>query len=205
MRFLLTFSFVLILLSTSDYTFPKKKDPVVTIGVKLPFGFHANHSTSTNLSFLDTNGGSLIGVGLSADIILFRNLAVELGTIYRVIEYGNLQIKELQFPMLLKLRLPLSRSFIFLVGGGVAYLHELSGEIDPADTVNPAFGQGSISLPDQDLRNRFSFILKMEFQSWLIRDTYFLSIEMAYEKTKRALNISSDDIIFSIGMNFKVY
>ncbi len=84
-------------------------------------------------------------------------------------------------------------------------MYELSGEIDPADTVSPAFGQGSISLPDQDLRNRFSFILKMEFQTWLVRNAYFLSFEMTYERAKRALNISSDDIIFSVGMNFKIF
>ncbi len=201
---------VLILLLPSSFSFTKyskkEKYPIVTMGIKMPFGLQAGHSTDTNLNFLDISSGAHIGVGLTTEIVLFRYLALEAGAFYRYSFYGekNVSIKEFHFPLLLKFRFPITPNKIFLIGGGTSYFHEISGEIDPSDTVNPSFGQRSISLPEQDLRNGFSFILKMELQ-WGFTHEVFINYEMSYERSKKALNIISDNFTFTLGVNFRVF
>ncbi|GMT50166.1 MAG: hypothetical protein IEMM0008_1705 [bacterium] len=216
MRRFLASSLVLILLLLIDssfaidpsFAFLKKraKDPTLMIGLKVPIDLEAYHSTKTNLSFLDSGGGSSFRIGLSVDFIPFTFLDIETGFYYRYSSLLNsdLSLNELYFPMILKLRFPISSEIIFLIGGGTAYFHALSGKVVPSYTVSSAFGQRSISLPKEDLRNGFSLIFKAEVQAEIV-DEVFLSFELGYEKSKRSLDIVTHDIILGIGMIVKVF
>ncbi len=208
MKSILQISFVLILFLPFRSAFADHRwnDPVLMVGLKMPIGINAANSTETNLNFLDTGGGASVGVGLSVDIIPFTYLDLETGAYYRFASFRDFDVslQELYFPMILKLRFPISSEIVFLIGGGTAYFHAISGKVNPTDTVDPAFGQRPISLPQQDLRNGFSLIFKTEIQAEIGKDL-FLSFELGYEKAKRSLDIVTHDITIGIGITFKVF
>ncbi len=208
MKNILQISLILILLLPFGSVFADHRwdDPTLMIGLKMPFGFNVTNSSKTNLNFLDTGGGATVGVGLSVDIIPFTYLDLETGAYYRFASFRDFDVslQEFYFPMILKLRFPVSSGIVFLIGGGTAYFHAISGKVNPTDTVDPAFGQRSISLPQQDLRNGFSLIFKTEIQAEIGKDL-FLSFELGYEKAKRSLDIVTHDITLGIGMTFKVF
>ncbi len=181
------------------------KDPVFAISLKATFPITVHATSSPEIyvdSFSDGSAEGIgIGIGLFFEVIPFRYLAIEAGIGYRTFSLGEGEVtfSEFHIPLILKLRLPVDDSLTIYLGAGASYFYQFSGTLDP-DGDGP--GQDPIDLPKTDLRDGFSIIAKLEVKIRL-NGPLVTCLELGYEWTpERSLNITSHDLVFSVGIGY---
>ncbi len=200
--------FGLLLASTNGFS-DDSIQPRFVIGLKATIPVTVSSSTNNDLSFTgyqNGDGGVGIGVGVFLELGLHRYFVIETGFDVRTFQLASRSISYseiVHIPLIAKFRYPVSQRFTFFIGGGIAYFKQTSGSVDPDGS---APGQAAVNLPDTDLRDGFSFIAKFDLRWRLSQSSgFFLNIETGYERAVRSLDITSNDLFFSLGAGFNIF
>jgi hypothetical protein len=173
------------------------KNNKLILGVKVPVHFNVR-KISPHVPIPGAETGYGLGVGLYAEVIPFRYIAMESGFYIRTFSLGDdiITYNEINIPIVFKIRFPIYDKFIFSLGGGVIYCNPFNGKI----YLTLGGENEPMDIPEHDLTSNFGIIIKTGFQFMI--EEIILNLDLGMECVEKPIEIEQTDFALLFGIGF---